>query len=35
MEMIVEHFFLRGIAHNSYLLGASTACAIIDPSPRC
>jgi glyoxylase-like metal-dependent hydrolase (beta-lactamase superfamily II)/rhodanese-related sulfurtransferase len=29
--MIVEHFFLRGIAHNSYLLGASTACAIIDP----
>jgi glyoxylase-like metal-dependent hydrolase (beta-lactamase superfamily II)/rhodanese-related sulfurtransferase len=29
--MIVEHFFLRGIAHNSYLLGASNTCAIIDP----
>lgn len=29
--MIIEHFFIKGIAHNSYLLGDSTTCAIVDP----
>jgi glyoxylase-like metal-dependent hydrolase (beta-lactamase superfamily II)/rhodanese-related sulfurtransferase len=30
-SMIVESFFIKGIAHNSYLLGDSSACAIVDP----
>ena len=29
--MIVQPFFLKGIAHSSYLLGGSRTCAIIDP----
>jgi glyoxylase-like metal-dependent hydrolase (beta-lactamase superfamily II)/rhodanese-related sulfurtransferase len=29
--MIIDHFFIKGIAHNSYLLGDSNTCAIIDP----
>jgi glyoxylase-like metal-dependent hydrolase (beta-lactamase superfamily II)/rhodanese-related sulfurtransferase len=29
--MIVQSFFLPGIAHSSYLLGASSTCAVIDP----
>ena len=29
--MFVQQFFLKGIAHSSYLLGARDACAIVDP----
>lgn len=29
--MIVQQFFVSGIAHSSYLLGGANACAIIDP----
>lgn len=29
--MIVNQFFIKGIAHSSYLLGASGSCAIVDP----
>lgn len=29
--MIVQQFFLEGIAHSSYLLGGTSSCAIIDP----
>jgi len=29
--MLVQQFFVKGIAHSSYLLGGTKACAIIDP----
>jgi len=29
--MFVQQFFVKGLAHNSYLLGSSNTCAIIDP----
>lgn len=29
--MFVQQFFLKGIAHSSYLLGGTNTCAIIDP----
>ncbi|NLI96898.1 MAG: MBL fold metallo-hydrolase [Synergistaceae bacterium] len=29
--MIVQSFFVNGIAHSSYLLGGSSTCAIVDP----
>jgi len=29
--MFVQQFFLKGIAHSSYLVGAHEECAIIDP----
>lgn len=29
--MFVQQFFLKGIAHSSYLLGGATQCAIVDP----
>lgn len=29
--MIVQQFFVKGIAHSSYLLGGTKTCAIIDP----
>jgi glyoxylase-like metal-dependent hydrolase (beta-lactamase superfamily II)/rhodanese-related sulfurtransferase len=29
--MIVQQFFVKGIAHSSYLLGGTSTCAIIDP----
>lgn len=29
--MFVQQFFTKGLAHSSYLLGASNVCAIIDP----
>ncbi len=29
--MIIEQFFVRGLAHSSYLLAADDTCAIIDP----
>ena len=29
--MIVEQFFVKGLAHSSYLLGGTRTCAIIDP----
>ncbi len=29
--MFVQQFFVRGIAHSSYLLGGAKTCAIIDP----
>jgi len=29
--MIVQQFFVKGLAHSSYLLGGSNTCAIIDP----
>lgn len=29
--MFVRQFFVRGIAHSSYLLGGTSSCAIIDP----
>lgn len=29
--MFVQQFFVKGIAHSSYLLGATKTCAIIDP----
>ncbi|MBN1274115.1 MAG: MBL fold metallo-hydrolase [Candidatus Aminicenantes bacterium] len=29
--MIVHHFFIKGIAHSSYLIGGQNKCAIVDP----
>lgn len=29
--MIIQQFFIKGIAHSSYLLGGTKTCAIIDP----
>ncbi len=29
--MIVQQFFVKGLAHSSYLLGASNNCAVVDP----
>jgi hydroxyacylglutathione hydrolase len=29
--MLVQHFFVKGLAHSSYLLGGTRSCAIIDP----
>jgi len=29
--VIVQQFFVKGLAHSSYLLGGSQACAIVDP----
>ncbi len=29
--MFVQQFFVKGLAHSSYLLGGSTTCAIVDP----
>jgi glyoxylase-like metal-dependent hydrolase (beta-lactamase superfamily II) len=29
--MIVQHFFVNGLAHSSYLLAGTNSCAIIDP----
>ncbi|MDM7995805.1 MAG: rhodanese-like domain-containing protein [Acidobacteriota bacterium] len=29
--MFVQQFFVKGIAHSSYLLGGTTTCAIVDP----
>lgn len=29
--MIVQQFFVKGLAHSSYLLGGTKACAIVDP----
>jgi hydroxyacylglutathione hydrolase len=29
--MLIRHFFVNGLAHNSYLLGGSKSCAIVDP----
>ena len=29
--MFVEQFFVKGLAHSSYLLGATDTCAIVDP----
>jgi hydroxyacylglutathione hydrolase len=29
--MLVQHFFVNGLAHSSYLLGGSSSCAIVDP----
>jgi glyoxylase-like metal-dependent hydrolase (beta-lactamase superfamily II)/rhodanese-related sulfurtransferase len=29
--MIIQQFFVKGLAHNSYLLGGSNICAIVDP----
>jgi hydroxyacylglutathione hydrolase len=29
--MLVQHFFVSGLAHSSYLLGGSSSCAIVDP----
>ena len=29
--MIIQQFFVKGIAHSSYLLGGDSACAIVDP----
>ena len=29
--MFVQQFFVRGLAHSSYLLGGTNTCAIIDP----
>jgi len=29
--MIVQQFFTKGLAHSSYLLGGTSACAIVDP----
>jgi hydroxyacylglutathione hydrolase len=29
--MIVQQFFVKGLAHSSYLLGGSNTCAIVDP----
>jgi hydroxyacylglutathione hydrolase len=29
--MLVQQFFVKGIAHNSYLLGGTKTCAIVDP----
>ncbi len=30
--MFVQQFFVGGLAHSSYLLGGTSACAIVDPS---
>ena len=30
--MIVQQFFVKGLAHSSYLLGGTKTCAIVDPS---
>jgi len=30
--LLVQQFFINGIAHSSYLLGGKRTCAIIDPS---
>lgn len=30
--MFVQQFFIKGIAHSSYLLGGNRTCAIVDPS---
>ena len=30
-SMFVQQFFVKGLAHSSYLLGGTTTCAIIDP----
>jgi len=29
--MLVQQFFVKGLAHSSYLLGGSKTCAIVDP----
>jgi hydroxyacylglutathione hydrolase len=29
--MIIHNFFVKGLAHNSYLLGGTKTCAIVDP----
>jgi glyoxylase-like metal-dependent hydrolase (beta-lactamase superfamily II)/rhodanese-related sulfurtransferase len=29
--MLVQHFFVKGLAHSSYLLGGTDHCAIVDP----
>ena len=29
--MIVEQFFVKGLAHSSYVLGGAKTCAIVDP----
>jgi len=29
--MFVQQFFVKGLAHSSYLLGGTNTCAIIDP----
>ena len=29
--MLVQQFFVNGLAHSSYLLGGSSICAIVDP----
>ena len=29
--MIVQQFFVKGLAHSSYLLGGTNTCAIVDP----
>jgi hydroxyacylglutathione hydrolase len=29
--MLVQNFFVSGLAHSSYLLGGSSSCAIVDP----
>jgi glyoxylase-like metal-dependent hydrolase (beta-lactamase superfamily II)/rhodanese-related sulfurtransferase len=31
IDMLVQPFFVTGLAHSSYLLGSATSCAIIDP----
>ena len=31
LKMFVQSFFVKGLAHSSYLLGGSDTCAIIDP----
>jgi hydroxyacylglutathione hydrolase len=31
MKMLVQQFYLNGLAHSSYLLGGSSSCAIVDP----
>lgn len=29
--MIIQQFFVKGIAHSSYLVAAGKTCAIVDP----
>ena len=29
--MLVQQFFVKGLAHSSYLLGGTDPCAIVDP----
>ncbi len=29
--MFIQQFFVKGIAHSSYLLGGTKTCAIVDP----